>query len=91
MSFDPQIRAQWQARTARLLKQGYRAPIRLPDNPRSEKLDRSTNDERPVLFGGIVPLRNTIHARVISRQEVDRRLLKLMRPRFSLAGLFGFR
>jgi hypothetical protein len=43
------------------------------------------------LFGGVVPLRNTIHARIISRQEVDRRLLKLMRPRFSLAGLFGFR
>jgi hypothetical protein len=91
MAFDPEIRAQWQARSARLLKLGHRTPTRMPDNPQSEKLDRSTDDARPVLFAGHVPLRNTIHGRVISRQEVDRRLLKIMQPRFSLAALFGLR
>jgi hypothetical protein len=79
MAYNAEVRMQWRATSARLLELGYRTPTRILDDRQSEKLDRSTSDERPVLFPWIVPLRNTIHARVISRREVDRRLRKLAR------------
>lgn len=79
MSFDPKVRSRWKARSARLQEKGYRAPTKIEDQPETEKLDRSTDEPRPVLFADIVPLRNTIHARVVSRAEVNRRLWKLCR------------
>jgi hypothetical protein len=89
MTFDPQIRAQWQERSARLLKRGFRVPTRLDDNPLFEKLDRSNDEPRPVLYPDIFPMRNWIPARVLSNKEIDRRYLKAMRPRFSLAVLLS--
>jgi hypothetical protein len=79
MPFDPQVRARWKARSERLRAAGHRVPTRLEDRPETEKLDRSTDEPRPILFGHIVPLRNTIHARIVSRAEVNRRLWKLCR------------
>jgi hypothetical protein len=78
MTFDPEVRERWKARSARLLKLGFRHPTRL-DTPESEKLDRSNDEPRPIVFPDLVPLRNNIHARVITRREVERKLTKLTR------------
>jgi hypothetical protein len=75
MSFDPQIRAHWQATSAWLRELGYGGP--------AAGVEGSNNDPRPVLFRHIVPMGHwQPGSRSISRQEVRARLLKLVQPGF---------